>query len=290
MKHKIQSKKKDALKLPVPWLKFVSRWEKITSPGRPSYKEIKIYEAFLKSVLKKRDSNVLVIGATPEIRDMLAKYDVEVTLIDINHEMILAMSHLMKKKNNKENWLKANWLHAPLAKNYFNAVIGDFVIGNLSPENHEKFLKNVSEWLKKDGIFVTRCEGYPKDYKPVSVEYLIEWHLKKPLVLKTYNSFSESLIFYTTDSAPLKGVIKIDVQECWKKVDKIYKNLKNNKARKLIKESKKLYPQDMIWFVSAKSRILKLFNKFFTLKAEEFDSQLNMIYPENYLIYKLVKR
>ena len=85
-------------KLLEPWKELAGRWKKYyTPPGQPSKDDQKTYLKYIKEVLKnKKEPKVLILGATPELRDLLAKTRAEVTIIDILMEMISAMSQLTK--------------------------------------------------------------------------------------------------------------------------------------------------------------------------------------------------
>jgi len=80
------------------WKSVAELWPDLKPPLRPSVGEIKIYEKFLKQVLPQiKSKQVLLFGATPEIRDLLAKYKFHLTLIDINPEMIKATTKILKR-------------------------------------------------------------------------------------------------------------------------------------------------------------------------------------------------
>lgn len=76
-----------------PWKEFASRWQKYyTPPGRPSRAAIKVYKDYTRKAIKGiKNPKVLVLGSTPELRDLPHELKAEVTLIDINLEMILAI-------------------------------------------------------------------------------------------------------------------------------------------------------------------------------------------------------
>ena len=74
-----------------------------TPPSRISREEAEKYNGWLKQ--KKDNCNAetaLVLGATPEIRDILTKFNFKTTIVDINQEMIEAMNSLLKTKNPDE--------------------------------------------------------------------------------------------------------------------------------------------------------------------------------------------
>ncbi|MCK5176926.1 MAG: hypothetical protein KAQ92_04325, partial [Candidatus Aenigmarchaeota archaeon] len=56
-----------------------------TPPSRISKEEIQNYRNWLKKANEKKESKkALVLGATPEIRDILKENNYEITIIDIN--------------------------------------------------------------------------------------------------------------------------------------------------------------------------------------------------------------
>lgn len=133
------------------WQAMTDKWKKglYTSPGRPSLSEQKIYRKCIKAVIKnKKNARALVLGSTPELRDILAELKVETIICDISYEMMLAMSEVIKKaKPEKEIWIKAPWEENPLPEKYFDIIVGDLVLGNVPWQVKKKFIPK--EFLAK---------------------------------------------------------------------------------------------------------------------------------------------
>lgn len=269
-----------------PWQRFARKWQKITSPGRPTPAEISIYKDFAKLNLRK-GCRVLVLGATPEIRDMLAKYrNVQIILVDINLDMILAMTSLMRQKRvaEKEIWIRSNWLSAPLPKNYFDVIYGDFVLGNMPFKLQAQFLNNIRNWLKPNGYFITRCEGFSSHYKTFSISELCELFKNKPINQKTINLFWEIGV-WLTDSVNRDRKIRPLV--FYKRLKNYLKKCPNQKISKILQKGGILYPLNIIWYTHTVSELKKLFLKYFTIVDSKFDPKINFIYPDIAPIYKL---
>ena len=151
-----------------------------TPPSRISKEEIQNYRNWLKKANEKKESKkALVLGATPEIRDILKENNYEITIIDINTEMILAMTSLLKTKNPDEIFVKANWLNNPLADNYFDVVVGDAILPNIPLKDRTQLLSKINRLLKPNGIFITRAFCVP-DKKPFkNVDEILEYFSKK---------------------------------------------------------------------------------------------------------------
>ncbi|MCK4968419.1 MAG: hypothetical protein KAS12_05155, partial [Candidatus Aenigmarchaeota archaeon] len=108
------------------WKQIADMWSTyFTSPSRLSKGEIEKYRLWLEQKKKNGAKTALVLGATPEIREILYDLEYKTTIIDINLEMILAMNSQLKIINTDETIIKSNWLENPLKNNFFDIIIGD---------------------------------------------------------------------------------------------------------------------------------------------------------------------
>jgi len=125
------------------WKQIADMWNSyFTPPSRISPQELEKYREWLKEMKKGKPLNALVLGATPELRDALSEFGYKVTIIDLNMEMIIAMTSLLKIRNQNEAVVKANWLDNPLQSGYFDIIVGDAVLPNIPWAKREKFLKD----------------------------------------------------------------------------------------------------------------------------------------------------
>jgi len=70
---------------------FAKKWRKTLPPARPSRGELRVYNQIVKS-LSPQIKTALILGATPELRDLLARQKIKISLVDFNINMIKAMS------------------------------------------------------------------------------------------------------------------------------------------------------------------------------------------------------
>ena len=55
---------------------FLEKWQEISAPIRPSHKECSLYEKYIKEVAaRNHNSKLLILGSTPELRDMAIRND-----------------------------------------------------------------------------------------------------------------------------------------------------------------------------------------------------------------------
>jgi len=196
--------KKKKLYNPI-WLKsekfWYNFWRKVEAPWRPSRGEIKFWEGKVKEAAKRKGAKALVLGATPEIRDMLVKYKLDVTLIDLDPQVKRAADRLIKRRNKKEKLVKADWLKMPLPSDYFDIVIGDGNFENISLGKHNLFYRNIWRVVKPDGyVLMGRCCLDFAFKNPLSFKGLIEKYRKEPKRFK--NLQNRILMLYRTASEP----------------------------------------------------------------------------------------
>lgn len=132
-------------------------WAKFAPPGRPSKDDIKNYDKLLKIALNNIEQpKIVILGATPEIRNLLYKYkDTKVLCVDMTGDMYWAMNNFIKHQNPREKFIKANWLTMSKKIKDADVVIGDYVLGNISDHQH-KFYLEIKRILKPGGYFIHR--------------------------------------------------------------------------------------------------------------------------------------
>ncbi len=175
------------------WSKIANSWETyFTPPSRPSKVEVEKYKDWLKDIFKgKKGLKGLVLGATPELRDILNELNFKTHAIDINMEMILALEGLVKHKNLDEVLVKSNWLDNPLADKYFDVILGDAVLPNIPWESREAFYKEIIRMLKPQGYFINRAFFVPEQKQYETIEELVAVFAKK----KSSNKTALELVF-----------------------------------------------------------------------------------------------
>ena len=83
------------------WQQFAQQWALYGPPQRPSPSEIGVFRQLLKGLPK--DSKGLVLGSTPELRDLLHNYGLKVTVVDIQPQVIKILRDFMENKDKNEN-------------------------------------------------------------------------------------------------------------------------------------------------------------------------------------------
>ncbi len=156
------------------WKKKSKNWHLLGTPWRPSIGDIECYKSLSQNKLS---GNILILGATPEIRDLVAQYYAfqpqKPVVVDFSAQMLQNMTTLTQRvKSENEIWVQSHWLDAPLPKNYFDLVIGDMVWWVLTHREQKEMSRKIREVLNESGLFVSRFKfqnTISKIQKPVEV-------------------------------------------------------------------------------------------------------------------------
>ncbi len=148
---------------------------------------LQMYNALFLKVIqgrKREGLKVVVLGATPETRDLVLRHGCQLYTIDISMEAILKFSALMKNQNsNREIILKADWLESPLPDRGFDLIIGDGVFNNVRVEDWPFFARQIRRQLKPNGYLILRenlmnprrqrqaVEAYDHDFRTGKVHW-----------------------------------------------------------------------------------------------------------------------
>lgn len=102
--------------------------------------------------------DLLVLGATPELRDLAHKCNFHVHVMDFSINMLTTMSDLLRVSNpDKEQWILQNWLETKTYTNRFSTIIGDLVLDQVTPDQEVVLMKQIAHMLAPGGICVLRC-------------------------------------------------------------------------------------------------------------------------------------
>jgi len=162
------------------WSVNAKKWKRVGSPWRPSPGDIRVYRQLVGSKLA---GSTLVLGATPEIRDLVARRVRRgrlPILVDVNIHMLETMSQFLHRASpTREIWVKADWCSAPLANRSFDLIIADMVWWVISTEQQRQLAKNIARWLKSDGVFVSRFRVLDPKRKLESSARIIASYLER---------------------------------------------------------------------------------------------------------------
>ncbi len=138
------------------WAKYVNLWKGIGPPWRPNKNQLSFYRAHLKKQAKKNPKlKVLILGATPETRDICAKLKLQVTCLDSNQSMYQGMKEFMSEDPRQESFVRGKWekVGEYFKENEFDIIFSDETQCNMALTVWKKNFQDIFKVLKKDGLY-----------------------------------------------------------------------------------------------------------------------------------------
>lgn len=139
------------------WETNALKWPHIGPPWRPSPGDIALYRRFARDRLPGR---TLILGATPELRDLLAEHGPapqRPVIVDQSLPMLNAMTSLARTaRRGHESWQVTDWCSADLPPASFDLVLADMIWWTLGVDRQSALRDRIAELLAPDGRFVSR--------------------------------------------------------------------------------------------------------------------------------------
>lgn len=253
------------------WSGYAQGWGDRWSPWRPSQRDIDIYQTLAGSKLSGR---VLLLGATPELRDLIARSGGKITLIDICPEMINAASKFLRYSNpENENWIIADWCEMPFPSDYFDLVTGDFLWWLLSVPRQLILRNQIARILKPEGIFVSRIHFCDRVRASQNIENIIKDGLPR---LNRDNSnrsqLREMIISKIVDATADFRTKRLNIKTAIPVFEKIIAETDNEFLRGFVEELFSRCKNRTDWTAQTKEEIFACLEEKFLIADEKFAS------------------
>lgn len=250
------------------WKKNALNWQRRRMPWRPSPGDISLYR---KLISEKLPGRTLILGATPELRDLIASTDNEVTLIDICPEMISAASKLLTTSQvEKETHVIGNWQKMPFDDAQFDIVVGDFFWWLFSIPNQKLLRNEIARILKSNGVLVTRIHFTNTNFIGKELDNIIRVHLQfLDEGTRDPNDIKEILISRLLDATTDKKSQRLNTSRARIAAEKILSdNTINKQQRSFLEECASALRGRVDWTSQNREQILRCIGKRFTLEQE----------------------
>lgn len=134
------------------WNGAAARWAEVAR--RPTAGDVAVYRRLAGERIKGR---VLILGVTPELRDLVAEVGAPPVLVDSSGAMHEATSRMLRRADPaREIWIEADWCEATLPSRAFDLVLGDMVWWAVSVATQHELRDRIHRALKPEGLFVGR--------------------------------------------------------------------------------------------------------------------------------------
>lgn len=183
---------------------------------------LKKYQELIKRSLKgKKNVRVLILGSTPETREMILKMGYELYTIDISQNLIDKISQLVRADKKREKIIIADWLTMPLPEDYFDLIIGDGVFNNVTFKNFNRFAANMVKVAKKEAWVIFR-EAVINPKRPLkSIKQIVRAHRKNKY--HWFDLFFDIMLYAAEKSRWYKKEsVENSLGKMFKEIDKYY--------------------------------------------------------------------
>lgn len=141
-------------------LQINPRYGKAETPSADEITLEKYYDLYTRMTAGAEEIQALILGATPELRDIVLSYHHYLTTVDRSWEALDEKTRLMHYKNSShEKLVVKDWLEMDFPANSFDAILGDGVLTVLKREDQKKLLKKLRKFLKPTGSLLLREEA-----------------------------------------------------------------------------------------------------------------------------------
>jgi len=158
------------------WQENAKLWQTYEAPIRPSNGDLFIYNLVLQEIKKNNSCpQALLIGDSPELRDLLAQNGFSTTVVANNPLAILAMNELLTYRGSKkEKIVIANWQEMDFVPDSFDIVLSDWGLNCLTHwRDYTMVLASIAKFLKTNGRFVTRLNIFDSTRNKRKVEQIM---------------------------------------------------------------------------------------------------------------------
>lgn len=235
---------------------FVSHWKYYPAPARPTISELEFIEKKIKE--KGKEVKVLILGSTPEYRDMCGNLGIPVSCMDFSRSNY---EYLTDEVLNvpKETFIQGNWIDVKTDEK-FDIILGDHSIDVVSRKDFHELMHNVSNMLKHGGLFMPRTFIRRKD-ETMSSKQMIKEYRQKGYIYGIVAGTIRNIFIAACN--PKEGTFTF--KDLWNLVSVLYKE------KLITKQELGYYGDNMGW------RIFPEW-KFFMPLEEEFEKQALAFY------------
>jgi hypothetical protein len=98
----------------------------------------------------------MVLGSTPRLRTLVARFEVPVTCVDISKRMLAKTSRIVSPRNTRERSVCQDWLHLDVPGPKFSAIVGDKILDNVPYERWSALKERLIAHLRNGAYVITR--------------------------------------------------------------------------------------------------------------------------------------
>lgn len=159
------------------WDALARSWSNFLSPCRPDKEDLEAIQEHLQRRISNGEpcGRLLILGSTPEFRDLIPQMGIDVTIIDQNQSMVDFMQRLQLAPNSKETVVLEDWFsYLPKAEKQFDVILCDLTQSNIPYDKRQEFYRSVASALVPGGEFIDRIYKYDEPDMCVPLESIAD--------------------------------------------------------------------------------------------------------------------
>jgi hypothetical protein len=270
------------------WQENARLWQTYDPPLRPSDGDQAIYDLIFKSGAGVAyEKKALILGDCPEVRDLLAVHQYEITVVANNPNAIIAMNQLLRfHGEKKEKVVIMNWQEIDLPADNFDLVVSDWGLNSLNEWlDYSQVLYQAKKLLKIGSQAVFRINTFDATRKKRSPAEIMQDFSKSP---KYKFSFLLELEMYSTISTYNPESYQIDLGKFYKEE---ITNAYHDKQLTFAEWQEFYYPFFTVTMTyPEKEEMEKLLNSFFKVEAIKYGNDYPMSGDNPFYLCKKIKQ
>lgn len=181
------------------WQKLSLFWSKLTPPSVPSKMDLAHIERAVRLQFQDlHGKRALILGATANFRDLLAKLHIPALIFDANDSMIKGLGSICKQTDRHETFLVGDWMQAQ-PEGLYDIILGDIVLNQIPEHLWFSFLARIRSWLRPGGVFIHRTLCPPQGSPPPLEEWKRRWFGRALTVAELTQAWEEEVVYYCRD-------------------------------------------------------------------------------------------
>lgn len=139
------------------WTNYLAEtWSAYRAPIRPAAEELKIFHDLLAAEhrVMGRNLDVLILGSTPELRDLSHSLGFVPTIVDYSEPNYLAMG-LLCCESGEERFINADWLRMDIDQQY-DLILSEAAFGVVPREDLDHLLSRIQAHLRPQGTLLAK--------------------------------------------------------------------------------------------------------------------------------------
>lgn len=253
---------------PPTWNHYLAAsWNKYQPPIRPSVNEIEQFrELIVGNFSKLSDISILILGSTPELRDLVSSLGVAPTIVDYSLENYLALGSLCSQKHPEERYWNANWFEIQTSE-HFDIVLAEASFNVVEYKALADLSKKVHELLSPRGLLITKIWIRNTDQQP-DLENL----------LTIYRKVQTQRDFYSATCLPLflhfyhYSRETISLRDFSQNLEELYSRAVLTQAEWKTIARHEYGNVDLALCIPKRQDILNIFSRYFTFEEERRDT------------------